>query len=165
MVFFCTVKTNKSNEITAIPELLELLNLKNKVITLDAMGCQREIVDLVIKKECDYVCSLKGNQDTIHQETINFLEAHQSRDHQDGNFYFEEQHEEGHGRVEIRKYTFTATLDWGLESHKWPGLQAVRKVESIRKTKNKDSHETRYFLTSLKDTEPQRFVRAIPNHW
>lgn len=157
--------TNKSNEITAIPELLGLLDLKNKVITLDAMGCQREIVELVIEKECDYVCSLKGNQGSIHQEVIDFFKAHESREYQDGSFYFEEKEDKGHGRIEYRKYTYTATLDWGLESHKWPGLNAVGKVESIRTIKNKESRETRYFLTSLKDTEPERFVRAIRNHW
>ena len=156
--------TNKSNEITAIPELLNLLDLKNKVITLDAMGCQREIVNLVIEKECDYICSLKGNQGSIHQEVIDFFEAHESRGYEDGVFHFEEKEETGQGRIEVRKYTFTPTLDWGLESHKWPGLKAVGRVESIRKIKNKESHEIRYFLTSL-DTEPERFVRAVRNHW
>lgn len=159
--------TNKSNEITAIPQLLNLLDLKNKVITLDAMGCQRDICALAIKEKCDYICSLKGNQETINKDVKEFFEAHQSMGHQDGNFYFEETIEKGHGRTEIRKYTFTTTLDWALESHEWPGLNAVGKVESIRKINNKEdseSHEVRYFLTSL-ETEPERFVRAVRNHW
>jgi predicted transposase YbfD/YdcC len=156
--------SNKSNEITAIPELLNLLDIENKVISLDAMGCQREIAELIIKKKGDYVFSLKGNQGSIHQEVKEFFQAHETMEYKDGVFHFEEKTQKGHGRTEIRKYTFTTTLDWGLESHKWPGLKGVGKVESTRKIKGKESHETRYFLTSL-ESEPERFVRTIRKHW
>lgn len=157
--------TNKSNEIEAIPKLLKFLDLKNKVITLDAMGCQRAIAEQIVEQKGDYVYSLKGNQGSLHQDVREFLEAHESRGYQDGVFHFEEKLEKGHGRTEIRKYTFTATLDYQLETfHKWPGLKGVGKVESTRIVNKKESREVRYFITSL-ENDGNRFVRAIRNHW
>jgi predicted transposase YbfD/YdcC len=157
----------KSNEITAMPDLLSLLVLKGCIVTTDAMGCQTEIVRVIIDQEADYVISLKGNQGTLHQnvedlfayaEEINFRKVayatHQTVD-------------VSHGRVEIRRYTtifepeFIAYLD---PNHKWAGLRTMGKVETERRQGQKVSHETRYYISSLAG-DPVEFGRAVRGHW
>jgi len=157
----------KSNEISAIPELLNLLVLKGCIVTIDAMGCQTEIVRAIIDQEADYVISLKGNQGTLHQnvedlfayaDQINFRQVahavHQSVD-------------TSHGRVEIRRYTtifepeFITYLD---PKQKWAGLRTMGKVETERRQGEKVSRETRYYISSLTG-DPLEFGRAVRDHW
>jgi predicted transposase YbfD/YdcC len=157
----------KSNEITAIPELLKLLLLKGCIVTIDAMGCQTEIVNLIVEQEADYVISLKGNQGTLHldvQEAFAYAEethfrniAHQVQQTVDSN----------HGRVEIRRYTtisepeFIAYLN---PQGKWAGLRSIGKVQAERRLGEQVSLETRYFISSLSGNAVE-FAQAVRGHW
>ena len=157
----------KSNEITAIPELLKLLVLKGCIVTIDAMGCQTEIVELVIEQEADYVISLKGNQGTLHrdvQEAFAYAQqtqfrhiAHDVHQTTDGN----------HGRLEIRRYTTISEPDFIQYLHpegKWPGLRSIGMVETDRRLGDQISKETRYYISSLAG-DAVEFGQAVRGHW
>ena len=146
----------KSNEITAIPTLLELLDLKGCIVTIDAMGCQKEIAKKVIEKEADYVFGLKSNQANLHDDV---------------SFYFENEIvsntkttlDKGHGRIERRVYTLETKIDWLFQKPEWAGLQAIGMVKSTVEENAKKTVETRYFITSLTDIDA--FARAVRGHW
>lgn len=154
----------KSNEITAIPELLDLLALKGCIVTIDAMGCQRAIAQKIIEQGADYVLALKGNQPTLEQAVEHFFvsgpaaEAHRTAS------AYTEQTEQGHGRVETRCAWITAELDAELRAAAWPGLRSIGMVEATRTLAGETSVEQRFYLTSLKPEAPQ-FARAVRNHW
>lgn len=157
----------KSSEITAIPDLLSLLVLKGCIVTIDAMGCQTEIVRAIIDQEADYVISLKGNQGTLHQNVEDlFAYADEIKFRQVAHAVHQTV-DASHGRVEIRRYTtifepeFMAYLD---PNHKWAGLRMMGKVETERRQGDKTSHETRYYISSLAG-DPVEFGRAAREHW
>jgi predicted transposase YbfD/YdcC len=154
----------KSNEITAIPELLDLLALKGCIVTIDAMGCQRTIARQIVEQGADYVLALKGNQPTLEQAVAHFFvtgpeaEAHRTA----SDSY--EQTEQGHGRLETRCYWITDELEAELTAVAWPGLQSIGMVEATRTRAGKTSVEQRFYLTSLQPDAPH-FARAVRNHW
>lgn len=166
---------DKSNEITAVPELLRVLELSGCIVTLDAMGCQRKIAQEIIEADADYVLALKGNQETVQEEVKMFLdqtlvEKQTPRPPGAGlsaeaaNLAFLETVEKDHGRFEIRRYYQSTELDWFADKGKWEGLQSVGMVESVRELKGKTTIERRYFLSSLPlGVEP--FARAVRGHW
>ncbi len=160
------VKTEeKSNEITAIPKLLETLHLQGCIVTIDAMGCQRAIVRDIVGKGADYVISLKGNQEKLHDKTKDFfVEAHAERFETIPHVYTETS-EQGHGRKERRRYWLTNRLDWLRERGDWKGLTSVGMVESTREVDGKSSTEVRYFISSLDGTDVHKFARAVRHHW
>ena len=149
MVLGQTKVGDKSNEIVAIPALLDLLAIEGAVVTIDAMGCQREIARKIIDKKADYIFALKGNQGTLRddvellareQNAVAFKDATVSRDTTvDGD----------HGRIETRTVTVFHAIDWLQDNHKWPGLKSVVMVESKRETDGKMATETRFYITSL----------------
>jgi predicted transposase YbfD/YdcC len=150
----------KSNEITAIPELLDLLALKGCIVTIDAMGCQRAIAQKILDQGADYVLALKGNQPTLEQAVERFFvtgpeaEAHRSRSE------YHEQTEQGHGRVETRCAWISAALDAELTAAAWPGLQSIGRVEATRTLGGKTSVEQRFYLSRLPPEAPP-FARAV----
>jgi predicted transposase YbfD/YdcC len=159
------VKTeDKSNEITAIPELLKLLDLNGCVVTTDAMGCQKEIARQIVDQGGDYVFSLKGNQGNLHKEVALLFEDAKK------NNYWDLAHETcttvdgGHGRVETRSYTITANVDWFEEKSKWKELTTFAMVESTREIGDQTTQETRYFISSL-PCDAKRFAEAARGHW
>ncbi len=121
----CAVK-EKSNEITAIPELLAGLVLEGCIVTIDAMGCQKSIADQIMKAGADYVLALKGNQGTLHDDVRLFFE---SPPH-DVTFATHETLDKGHGRVEKRRCLVTGDIDWLKERHPWMGLRSLVRIES-----------------------------------
>lgn len=154
----------KSNEITAIPELLELLVLKGCIVTIDAMGCQRTIAQKIVAQGADYVLALKGNQPTLEQAVEHFFvtgpeaEAHRTQSE------YHEQSEQGHGRVETRCAWISADLEAELRAAAWPGLQSIGMVETTRTLGGKTSVAQRFYLSSLPpDAEP--FAQAVRKHW
>ena len=161
----------KSNEITAIPALLDVLLLKGCIVTIDAMGCQREIAAQIVDKGADYVLALKENQEGIYDETIHlFADAHATG----GEDYIMDAAETvdgGHGRVEIRRYWTISdpeTLAHLDPDGQWAGLRAIGMVEAERREKGKGmvgkvTRERRYYLTSL--VEAKEFGRAVRAHW
>ena len=154
----------KSNEITAIPELLDLLALKGCIVTIDAMGCQRAIARNIVEQGADYVLALKGNQPTLEQAVARFFvrgpkaAAHRTRSD------YHDQTEQGHGRVETRCYWITEELDTELTAAAWPGLRSIGMVEATRTLAGETTVEQRFYLSSLKPDAPQ-FARAVRNHW
>ncbi len=156
----------KSNEITAIPALLELLLLKGCIVTIDAMGCQTAIAQTIIDREADYVLALKENQETLYHEAQHlFADAEETGGADD-----ERDHaktvDRGHGRVEIRRYWTISdqeTIAHLDPDREWAGLRSIGMVEAERREQGKVSRETRYFLTSL--TDAATFGRAVRGHW
>ncbi len=154
----------KSNEITAIPELLDLLALKGCIVTIDAMGCQRAIAQKIVEQGADYVLALKGNQPTLEQRVVRFFmtgpEAEAHRTQSD----YHEQTEQGHGRVETRCAWISADLDAELRAAAWPGLQSIGMVEATRTLGGKTSVEQRFYLSSL-PPDAEQFAQAVRKHW
>lgn len=153
----------KTNEITAIPELIDLLELKGATVTVDAMGTQKKIAQKIISKESDYVMGLKGNQGQIHQEVKEWFNiAHQ---HGFGHVKVDcfEQTDAGHGRVEQR--VCRAISSDYIETLKgWPGIHSVIEVISTRHTHDKEQTEARYYLSSKKP-EAEELLKHIRSHW
>ena len=162
---------DKSNEITAVPELLDALHLKGCIVTLDAMGCQKDIAAHIIEKEADYVLALKGNHATVHEEIKEFFAdavppcATQCADTaQKDKMDFYQTTDAGHGRNEIRRYWQSTDIDWFEDKHLWKNIRSIGMVESRRKVKGKTSIERRYYLSSL-PLNAQRFGKAVREHW
>ena len=153
---------DKTNEITAIPSLIRALNLHGCTVTIDAMGCQKRIAGEVVAAGADYVFSLKGNQETVHQEVRDFLEGELLADASKLASFA--QVEKDHGRLETRRYWLSDQLDWFEDLADWEGLRTVGMVESVRETPQGTSTERRFFLSSL-PLDVQRFARAVRGHW
>ncbi|MCC6355525.1 MAG: ISAs1 family transposase [Verrucomicrobiae bacterium] len=153
---------DKSNEITAVPELLRALELAGCIVTLDAMGCQRRIAREIAEADADYVLALKGNQGTVHQEVRDYLDDailnHPSELGQTQSI------EKDHGRIETRRYWQGDRLEWFADRAKWQKLRSVGVVESVRETAGTLQTERRYYLSSL-PLDPARFARAVRGHW
>lgn len=159
------VKTeDKSNEITAIPELLKVIDVEGCVVTIDAMGCQKEIAKQIVDQGGDYVLALKGNQGNLHKD-VGLLFEKAKEDH-----YKDLPHDShttvdgGHGRVETRRYTTIGDVDWFDEKSKWPKLTTFGMVESERDMGDQTTEETRYFISSLPN-DAKRFAEAARGHW
>ena len=154
----------KSNEIVAIPKLLNMLQLEGAIITIDAMGCQREIAKQIVDKNADYVLALKGNQGTLREDVELFVTEQKANDFRDTEISTHETVDGDHGRIETRKYTVIHDVAWLQERHNWPGLKGVVMVESTREIGDKTERETRFYITSLLYAAAQLglIVRA---HW
>lgn len=155
---------DKSNEITAIPELLTLLEIKGCIVTIDAMGCQKEIARQIVDQEADYVLALKGNQGTLHKDVELFFEDALQCDFKDIPHESYETTDGGHGRVEVRRYVTVTDLDWLEDRAKWKNLNLIGMVQSERHIGDKITRETRYYISSLPN-DVQRFAAAVRNHW
>lgn len=159
------VKTqDKSNEITAIPELLDALILKGCTVTLDAMGCQKKIVEKIIARQGNYVISLKGNQGQLHEDIKLFLETEKAREFKKTPHDYYETIEKGHGRIETRRYWITEKIDWLYKKEEWAGLNSIGMVESERYIQGVTTKETRFFIASIKP-EANKFAQAVRQHW
>jgi len=165
----------KSNEITAVPELLRVLELAGCIVTVDAMGCQKKIAKEIIEADADYVLALKGNQEKVHEEVKSFLDTsleQQKQQRPKGALVPKEAAalkswetvEKDHGRIETRRYYQSDYLDWFADKGKWEGLRSVGMVESTRELDGKTTVERRYYLSSLK-LEVETFARAVRGHW
>jgi predicted transposase YbfD/YdcC len=153
----------KANEITAIPELLDLWALNGGIVTMDAMGCQRTLAQKIGDQGADYVLALKGNQPTLEQAVercfVTGPEAEAYRTQSDDH----EQTEQGHGRVETRCAWLSADLEAALSALAWPGLQSLGRGEATRTLGGKTSVEQRFYLSRL-PPEAEQFAQAVRNH-
>ena len=155
---------DKSNEITAIPALLELLDIKGCIVTIDAMGCQEKICEKIIQKEGDYILAVKDNQKAVHNEIDDFFKMACQLDFQAvAHDYFEENHK-GHGRVECRRYWITDCLDTLSKPERWSSLKSIGMVEAQRYIEGKTSTEVRYFIASI-EPDAKVFANAVRKHW
>lgn len=152
----------KSNEIPAVPELLDLINVENCTITSDAMSCQKKTVEKIRKKKCDYVICLKGNQETLHEDVKLYFEA-ALKEPQFYPFNRISTLDKGHGRIEKRQYFLTTAIEWLENRSEWAGLNAIGMVKSTRIIDGVESVESRYFITSL--TNVAAFAEAARAHW
>jgi len=166
---------DKSNEITALPELLRVLELSGCIVTVDAMGCQKKIAKEIIESDADYVLALKGNQETVHEEVKTFLDdalAQRSAKRPKGaklskaaaRLAIHETVEKDHGRIETRRYYQSDQLEWFADRAAWEGLNSVGMVESIREIGDQQTVERRYYLSSL-PLDVETFGRAVRGHW
>jgi predicted transposase YbfD/YdcC len=139
----------KSNEIVAIPKLLNMLAIEGAIITIDAMGCQRDIAQQVIDKKADYVLALKGNQGSLREDVELFAAEQKAKGFTDTKISQDRTVDGDHGRIESRTTTVIHDVKWLQDRHNWPGLNAVVIVESSREISGKIEQETRYYITSL----------------
>ena len=154
----------KSNEITAIPELLALVDIQGTIITIDAMGTQKAIAAQIIDGEADYVLALKGNQETLQQAVIDHIDEQSKNDFAEAQARRHTTKEKGHGREEIRSYIqmpVPATLR-GLEL--WKGLKSIGTATLVCVRDGKETIETRYYISSL-PVGVKQFAHAIRSHW
>src|SRR5665213_1592806 len=154
----------KSNEITAIPELLRLVDIKGAIITIDAMGTQKAIAKQIVEQEADYVLALKGNQETLHQAVIEHIDKQSENDFADAHARRHTTKETGHGREEIRSYIQMPVPDDLEQLHLWKGLKTIGMATLVCVRDGKRTIETRYFISSLAMGVKQ-FAHAIRSHW
>ena len=149
MVLGQTRVGDKSNEIVAIPALLELLAIEGAVVTIDAAGCQRKIAQTIIDKKADYILALKGNQGTLRDDVELFAREQKAVAFKNTSVSQDTTVDGDHGRIETRTVTVFHDIGWLQDSHQWPGLKSVVMVESERETNGKAETETRFYITSL----------------
>lgn len=155
----------KSNELTAIPELLAMLEVSGCIVTLDAMGCQTEIAKKIIEKEADYVLAVKGNQGNLHEDLRQYFDWALADQFKQTVYQKEETIDGGHGRIEVRRYYVTDDIEWLRKKGEWQGLQSIAMVESQRTILGKaTSRERRYYISSLV-AEAKPLGKAIRGHW
>lgn len=154
----------KSNEITAIPELLNLLEIAGAVVTIDAMGCQTEIAEKIVAKEADYVLAVKGNQPTLHAGIIDFFLNHIEDDFARVRVSRHETKEKGHGRVERRTYLVCDVPDDLPDAGRWEGLQRIGVAISDTVRSGKPCDDVRYYLLSRR-MDARSFGAAVRSHW
>jgi predicted transposase YbfD/YdcC len=154
----------KSNEITAIPALLRLLDVTGAVVTIDAMGCQKEIAKTITEQGADYVLALKDNHPTLSEEVTLFLNEARATGFADIAHAYHETVDGDHGRIETRRYWITSEIEWLGAKASWSNLHSVGMVEARREVGETVQVETRYFLTSL-PAQGVRFAQAVRQHW
>ncbi len=154
----------KSNEITAMPELIKLLDIRGSIVTADALNCQKDIAEQIIDSGGDYVLALKGNHQALHEDAKLFFEDALSEGFDVAHGFYE-QDDWGHGRVENRRYWSAGIeqLDFLRGKEEWKGLKSIVCTESRRCTRDGESVERRYFLSSLDNIT--HIARSIRHHW
>lgn len=155
---------DKSNEITAIPELLKLLALEGCIVTIDAMGCQKEIARAIVDENADYVLALKGNQGQLYEDVQLFFDTGVQNGFGDTPVATHETLDADHGRIETRRYWITSALEGVVDPQQWPGLQSIGMVECEREIDGQTSVERRYYISSL-EADAERFGAAVRGHW
>ena len=154
---------DKSNEITAIPELLKMLYIKGCIITIDAMGCQKAIASCIVEKEADYVLALKGNQKNLHKEVQAIFESIEAGS--EIKFDYFNTVDKNHGRVEIRQCWTVNIEDISLkEGQKWTSLRTIALVIDERIIGEKKQKSKRFFISSL-PSDAQKILDAVRSHW
>lgn len=153
----------KSNEITVVPQLLDILDVSGCIVTADTMSCQKEIVKKISEKKADYVLSLKGNQPTVYREVKEYFAAALEDPRQYPEVMSCKTLDSGHGRVEQRIYYLSAEIDWYEDKAQWQSLHAIGMVCSEVENNGHISIDTRYFITSLGDIAA--FSKAVRKHW
>jgi predicted transposase YbfD/YdcC len=161
----------KSNEITAIPQLLSLLDITGCLVTIDAMGCQKAIAKQIHDQGADYVLALKDNQASLARDAKLFVEHARSQKYEDVVKRTHTTIEKDHGRIDTRRYLLIGLPDgiaWHDERRDWPGLQSIGIVESTRQIGENTTTDTRYYITSIpvrQKGSARRFGQAVRGHW
>lgn len=154
----------KSNEITAIPELLRLVDVKGTIITIDAMGAQKAIAEQIIDSGADYVLALKANQETLHQAVLGYVDQHLDNDFADVPARRHQETEKGHGREEYRSYIQMPVPERLQGAERWKGMKSIGLATLVCTRDGQETGETRYYISSL-PVGVKRFARAVRSHW
>jgi predicted transposase YbfD/YdcC len=156
---------DKSNEITAIPELLRMLDLNGCIVTTDAMGCQKEIASQIISQGADYVLAVKDNQERLHSEMKQYFDWALRDKFKQTEYSYHKTTDGGHGRIEVRRCYSSSDLSWFADKDKWAGLQSIAMVEAEREILGEEkSIERRYYISSL-ESDAKRIGQATREHW
>lgn len=155
----------KSNEITAIPELPRMLDIKGLIVTIDAMGCQKEIARRIIERGGDYVLQIKGNQPTLHEDVRDLFRWAERRNFKGIEHAVSEQTEKGHGRIETRRACVIRTLDLVRDRASWPQLACVVRIECERRVGQKTTTQQHYYISSVQTRRSQELARICRQHW
>ena len=154
----------KSNEIVAIPALLDMLAIEGAIVSIDAIGCQRDIAEKIIAKKADYVLALKGNQGTLREDVELFAAEQKANGFQHTHVSRHQTVDGDHGRIETRTYTAFHDIAWLKQRYTWPGLNGIVMVESTREIGDKIEREARFYITSLAWLACQ-LGPVIRSHW
>lgn len=154
----------KSNEITAIPELLAILDLEGAIVSIDAMGCQTAIAQQIVEQQGDYVLALKGNQGHLHEDVVQLFDHARQQHFRGIEHDCYETQEQAHGRVETRRYWVMGQTEYLVGAENWAKLTTIGCVESQRQIGNKITCERRYYLLSL-PLDAARFAATVRGHW
>jgi len=155
----------KSNEITAIPKLLKLIDVSKAVVTIDAMGCQKQIAKTIIDEKGDYVLQLKGNQGGLHEETVQLFDECLRDDCLGIKYTTAQTVNGGHGRIEERTIWATEDVSWFAERKKWKNLRSLIRVQRKRTVDGETSNEYHYYISSLPAGDPEGLLGYIRGHW
>lgn len=159
------VKTDeKSNEITAIPQLLKMLEIEGCIVTIDAMGCQKRICETIVEKDADYVFSLKGNQGHLHDDVKSYFQDQKQNDFKGVSFDYHESIDADHGKIEIRRYWTVSQIDWLQGKENWRNLATICMVERERQFEDKIESETSYYIGSVA-SNAKLFAQSVRDHW
>jgi predicted transposase YbfD/YdcC len=159
------VTSAKSNEITAIPKLLELLDLDGAVVTTDALGCQKTIAEKIIAGGADYILQVKGNQPNLEHELEKLFAECRRKDPAAVAHTYAEEVDKGHGRIETRRCWMTTDVRWLPGGAAWPNLGSFACVEAIRRVGPKRTTERRYYISSVEKCDAARMLQRIRGHW
>lgn len=155
----------KSNEITAIPELLRLLEISGCIVTTDALGCQTEITAAIIRKQADYVLAVKGNQNHLFEDVFGYFDWALQDGCKQTSYSFDETVDGEHGRLEVRRCYASDDIAWLRRKAEWKGIRSIAMVESERSVGGQEaSRERRYYISSL-EADAKQLNRVIRSHW
>ncbi len=156
---------DKSNEITAMPRLLKLIDISNAVVSIDAMGCQKNIAKTIVEEGGDYVLQLKGNQGGLYDETVELFENCLRNDCLGIEYTTAQTINKGHGRIEQRTIWASDDVSWFAERHQWKGLRSLVRVLCERTVEGETSREYHYYISSLPADDPEKLLSYIRGHW
>ena len=156
----------KSNEITAIPELLEMIDVGGTVVSIDAMGCQKEIAAKIIERRADYILALKENQPTLYKGTLEYVDWVE-KDRPSDIIYdrWVSRVEKEHGRIERRTVTVCECKDWPGVTDEWASIHSLIRYDCTRECKGEKTKSTRYYISSLQDTTAETMAHFLRGHW
>jgi predicted transposase YbfD/YdcC len=155
---------DKSNEITAIPQLLKVLEVSGCIITIDAMGCQKQIAKLIVERGADYVLALKDNQGNLFEDVQQIFAQAQAFKFVGIEHDFHQTLDKGHGRVEIRRCWTMGQVEFLIDADKWVKFTSIGMIQAERRINGKIERETRYYISSL-TSDAHRLSKAVRSHW
>lgn len=153
----------KSNEIEAIPRLLKMLDIQGSVVTIDAMGCQKNIANAIVENEADYLLACKANHKTMYQELKTYFASVLDKEIEADDFY--EESDKGHGRIETRRCWMVRDIDWFEDKEQWQGLRSFIFVQAERIVNEKISIQNKYYISSLENASAKKLLSAAREHW
>jgi predicted transposase YbfD/YdcC len=155
----------KSNEIEAIPRLLNMIAIENSIVTIDAMGCQKDIAYQIRRQKADYILALKDNHPSLAWLAKKVMKIAESKTFEGTPYLRQIEKVKDHGRQETRRYTLLSCDKYILRKAQWPGLQSIGMVEVKRTVNHETTRSVRFFLTSLTYRQMAEFMRGARNHW